>query len=412
MVYIFLQFGQCGNQLGEELFSSAYKDIVSSSSPYWNNACNRDVWFNHGQHGEMRARAILVDSEVKVLSNLAQMPKKCYWSFSKSNIVSSFDEGAGNNFALGYSVIGPKIEDGVMEVLRKESERCDKLNGIISLASCSGGTGSGVGTFILENIYKTLPSKNLISVLVSPYISGEVVGQNTNMMFTLSKQNDVCDALFLFENESFLNLSRPSLGNSTFSHLNKVIAQNLLSFLQPFKQSLNIACFDLTSELCPHPDYKFLSMNSFPIMKSNNSKFEAPPSWSTIERDATRWFRSSSDFTNTVASVVITRGQEAPETVLLKLRSSLLRPNWVPANHWLYHHHHPRPLLNSDKSLSVVLNSSKVCDVLDHCISKSWMLFTNNMHVHHYYKQGLTRDDFLSAFYKCEKILKLYSSLS
>lgn len=51
--------------------------------------------------------------------------------------------GAGNNWAKGHYTEGAELVDAVMDVVRKETEGCDCLQGFQLCHSLGGGTGSG-----------------------------------------------------------------------------------------------------------------------------------------------------------------------------------------------------------------------------------------------------------------------------
>jgi tubulin beta len=51
--------------------------------------------------------------------------------------------GAGNNWAKGHYTEGAELVDNIMEVVRKEAEGCDVLQGFQVTHSMGGGTGSG-----------------------------------------------------------------------------------------------------------------------------------------------------------------------------------------------------------------------------------------------------------------------------
>lgn len=416
MANVVLQFGQCGNQLGKELFSCAFNDMSSSCVSYWNNTCDRDSWFYHNVSGQLKARAVLVDSENKVVSGINRLIQKgSLWNFNEENIIYSNSGNAGNNFALGYSEKGPELNEAVLDTFRKECEKCDRVRSVISLSSCGGGSGSGVGTFLLEQVKDLFAQKNLLSVLVAPYLSGESVTQNNNMLFTLTKQNDFCDALVIFENDLISNLVSRQLQLETvsFSDLNELISQNLLSFLQPVSVNKSVDIYQLLSQLCPHPSYKLVTVKSFPVI---NKKLDGSPSWKSIERDMLRFIKTSLyssniDFINGVANILISRGQQVPDSTIMKLKSILFSPPWVPANCSFYNYHHTRQIFHQDKYLTLVSNNSSVCGLLNSCIDKSRKMFSNNLYIHHYYQYGFTKEDFTGAFLKCEQLLKAYKEL-
>lgn len=60
--------------------------------------------------------------------------------------------GSGNNWAEGYFTHGNKYQDIIQETVRRSVEECDSLHGFLIMHSAGGGTGSGLGSYILENL--------------------------------------------------------------------------------------------------------------------------------------------------------------------------------------------------------------------------------------------------------------------
>ena len=60
--------------------------------------------------------------------------------------------GAGNNWAKGHYTEGAELIDSVLDVVRKEAESCDCLQGFQVCHSLGGGTGSGMGTLMISKI--------------------------------------------------------------------------------------------------------------------------------------------------------------------------------------------------------------------------------------------------------------------
>lgn len=61
----------------------------------------------------------------------------------------------------------------VLDVVRKECENCDSLQGFQLAHSLGGGTGSGLGTLLLSKIREEYPDRimNTFSVFPSPKVS-------------------------------------------------------------------------------------------------------------------------------------------------------------------------------------------------------------------------------------------------
>lgn len=59
---------------------------------------------------------------------------------------------AGNNWAKGHYTEGAELVDQVLDVVRREAEGCDALQGFQISHSLGGGTGSGMGTLLISKI--------------------------------------------------------------------------------------------------------------------------------------------------------------------------------------------------------------------------------------------------------------------
>ncbi len=69
--------------------------------------------------------------------------------------------GAGNNWAKGHYTEGAELVDSVLDVVRKEAESCDCLQGFQLTHSLGGGTGSGMGTLLISKIREEYPDRKL-----------------------------------------------------------------------------------------------------------------------------------------------------------------------------------------------------------------------------------------------------------
>ena len=71
----------------------------------------------------------------------------------------SGQSGAGNNWAKGHYTEGAELVDSVLDVVRKEAESCDCLQGFQLTHSLGGGTGSGMGTLLISKIREEYPDR-------------------------------------------------------------------------------------------------------------------------------------------------------------------------------------------------------------------------------------------------------------
>ena len=74
-------------------------------------------------------------------------------------------------------LLGAELVDSVLDVVRKEAESCDCLQGFQLTHSLGGGTGSGMGTLLISKIREEYPDRimNTYSVVPSPKVSDTVV---------------------------------------------------------------------------------------------------------------------------------------------------------------------------------------------------------------------------------------------
>src|SRR5271155_3467309 len=85
--------------------------------------------------------------------------------------------GAGNNWAKGHYTEGAELVDQVLDVVRREAEGCECLQGFQITHSLGGGTGAGMGTLLLNKIREEYPDRMMatFSVVPSPKVSDTVV---------------------------------------------------------------------------------------------------------------------------------------------------------------------------------------------------------------------------------------------
>eukprot|EP00889_Picochlorum_renovo_P005633 jgi/Picre1/32663/NNA_008009.t1 len=148
---VHVQAGQCGNQIGAK---------------FWEVICDE-----HGvdASGEYYGDLDLQLERINVYFNESSGGRPDNFVFGQS--------GAGNNWAKGHYTEGAELIDSVMDVVRKEAEGCDCLQGFQLSHSLGGGTGSGMGTLLISKIREEYPERMLCtySVVPSPKVSDTVV---------------------------------------------------------------------------------------------------------------------------------------------------------------------------------------------------------------------------------------------
>ncbi|EPZ34661.1 tubulin nucleotide-binding domain-like protein [Rozella allomycis CSF55] len=172
------------------------------------------------------AKAFCIDTEQKVVKSLA---KQRSWSYSDRRKVT-LKSGAANNWAYGYF----KLAHKAIDMLDQEFVRLKKL-----LSSLSGGTGSGIGTYVTEILRLRFPGAFIINQVIWPFLHGEVVLQHYNILLSLSHLNKASDLILIHENDDLTNIckKRFHIENVTFKDMNKWVIRCLMQVLLPVENS-------------------------------------------------------------------------------------------------------------------------------------------------------------------------------
>uniref|UniRef100_A0A8D0HKZ6 Tubulin delta 1 n=1 Tax=Sphenodon punctatus TaxID=8508 RepID=A0A8D0HKZ6_SPHPU len=109
MSIVTIQLGQCGNQIGREVFSAICNDFHSThglcykkENESYQEACKERFFSEEKKTGVPVARAVLVDMEPKVISQTLSMADRSgSWKYDHQSRFCQ-KQGSGNNWANGY----------------------------------------------------------------------------------------------------------------------------------------------------------------------------------------------------------------------------------------------------------------------------------------------------------------------
>jgi len=112
--------------------------------------------------------------------------------------VSEEGGGAGNNWSVGFSK-AEAVHEELMEMIDREADNSDSLEGFMLLHSIAGGTGSGAGSYLLEKLNDRYPKKLIQTYSVFPNNeNSDVVVQPYNSLLTMKRLIMNCDATVRF----------------------------------------------------------------------------------------------------------------------------------------------------------------------------------------------------------------------
>lgn len=472
MSVVSMQLGQCGNQIGGELFNLLIEEATKLNPQFISKTVDRKVnqeyeeevverFFTRDKSGTINARAVMIDMESKAISQtLLEAKKSGKWTYPTGQQFCQ-KRGSGNNWAHGFLEHGPKSTDAVLEMVHREVEKCDRFGGFLILLSMAGGTGSGVGAHVTACLRDEFPHSFILNQVVWPYGTGEVIVQNYNAILTLSHLYKCSDGIIILENDKLQRICSRlmNLKHISFKDINRVISHKLASVLQPvklfslgqdtasYKNAISVRNLlgDLIEQVCPHPEYKLMTLKSIPQMAENSlaySTFTWPgllkhlrqmliadasmeegidwevklpvpsnPDGADFHQRPGEQPRLRSRFNKSVANLLVLRGVDVHKSDLSSFNDPRLHANWVPSSCANAVWCHPRPFNHYEKSATLLSNSQTPVTPLDSVVQKAWNMFTSRAYVHQYLKYGMTEDHFVDSFAATEQIIRNYSSL-
>jgi len=279
---VHLQVGQCGNQIGSRFWSviSDEHGIDPNGAYVGDNELQLErinVYYNEANGKKYVPRAVLVDLEpgtMDAIKNSANGELFRPDSFVYGQV------GAGNNWAKGHYTEGAELIDSVLEVVRKEAEGCDCLQGFQICHSLGGGTGSGMGTLLLSKVREEFPDRMMCtySVVPSPKVSDTVV-EPYNATLSVHQLVENADEVCVIDNEALydicfrtLKLTSPSYGD--LNHLVSSVMSGITCCLR-FPGQLNSDLRKLAVNLIPFPRLHFFLVGIAPLTSAQSSNFRA-----------------------------------------------------------------------------------------------------------------------------------------
>lgn len=278
---ITLQLGQCGNQIGFEFWKKlcaehgispegVSSDIVKQTDKEnFEENDRKDVFFYQADDNHYIPRAILIDLEPRVINNMKNT------SFSKlynpENIFLHKDGGgAGNIWSAGYKC-GFRIEETLFDIIEREAEGSDSLEGFLLCHSIAGGTGSGLGSFVLEKLTERFPKKLIQTYSVFPNQdnSSDVVVQPYNCVLTLKRLILNSDSVVVLDNTALDRIAtdRLQLEKPDISDINALIStiMSISTATLRYPSYMNNYLVGLIAPLIPTPRLHFLMTGFTPL---------------------------------------------------------------------------------------------------------------------------------------------------
>ena len=168
---ISIHIGKAGIHLGNscwELFClehGIHPDGHIMQDPSYKSEDLINTFFVERPSGRYIPRALFVDLEPSAINEvLTGEYRKIY---HPNQFVSGKEDAAGI-YARGHYTIGKEYIDLILDKIRKLSESCIGIQGFMIYSSVGGGTGSGLGSLLLERLSVEYSKKMKLGLNIYP----------------------------------------------------------------------------------------------------------------------------------------------------------------------------------------------------------------------------------------------------
>lgn len=279
---VHIQIGQCGNQIGTKFWEKVCQEHgIDYDGAYVGQQdiqrARLDVFFSTAANDHYVPRSLNVDLEPGTIDTIKSSEMGSL--FNPENFIFG-QGGAANNWAKGHLTEGGELVDSILELIRKEVENCDCLQGFQLSHSLGGGTGSGMGTLVLSKIRQEYPDRivSSFSVLPSPKVSDTVV-EPYNAVFTLNQLIESTDETYCIDNEALFDISTRVLKiqNPGYPELNDLISDTMsgVTTCLRFPGQLNADLRKLAVNMVPFPRVHFFTTSLAPLIGAGSEQYRS-----------------------------------------------------------------------------------------------------------------------------------------
>jgi len=278
---ISLQVGQCGNQIGAAFWKRLCGEhgigpdgiIIEDARDTYDR---KDVFFYQADDEHYVPRALLIDLEPRVIEGMCRSAGlKNLWN-PENLYVYPPGGGAGNNWACGHQ-LASEVCETVLEMLEREVDGSDSLEGFVLSHSIAGGTGSGFGSYLLEQLHDRYPKKLIQTYSVFPNQSShaDVVVQPYNSVLSLKRLILDADAVVVLDNTALNRIveEKMDISDSSFNQTNSLIARVMAASTTTLRYPgyMNNDLVGLIASLVPTPRCHFLMTGYTPLTSQNTT---------------------------------------------------------------------------------------------------------------------------------------------
>jgi len=417
---ISIHIGQAGIQLGNscwELYCLEHGIEPDGKMPSDKTVGKEDdafnTFFSETTTGKHVPRAVMIDLEPTVIGQVRTGKYRAL--FHPEQLITG-KEDAANNYARGHYTIGKDLVDLGLDRIRRLADACTGLQGFLVFHSVGGGTGSGLGSLLLEKLSVEYGKKSKLGFTVypSPQVSTAVVEPYNSVLSThaLLEHTDVA---VILDNEAIYDICKKNLDieRPSYNNLNRLVAQVISSLTASlrFDGALNVDITEFQTNLVPYPRIHFMLSSYAPVI----SKIKALHESLSVAEITNAAFEPSNMMAKCdprkgkyMACCMMYRGDVVPKDVnssvaTIKTKSSISFVDWCPTGFKCgINSQKPTSIPDGDmaavdRAVCMISNSTAIAEVFERINHKFDLMYAKRAFVHWYVGEGMEEGEFSEA---------------
>ncbi|CAL6074450.1 Alpha-tubulin [Hexamita inflata] len=407
-----IHIGQAGTNIGAcswQLFCIEHCIDITGQQYSKSQYCPESdflSFFAESQGNKLVPRAVFVDTDPAAIDQI-----RASSLFDPASLVSLENK--------------PALVEEALNQIRIKAEECDNFQGFVLYRSVTGGTGSRIGSALLEEIPSLYERITKIEMALFP--SKNIHGSQLESYNTVlaSKYLIESDAVFAFDNESIIDICRRNLGIAA-KHLNvnKLIAHTISNITAAirFDGALNVNLKEIQTNYIPYHRANCLICSNAPFMKetySYNRNDEEQRTTAAISRaifePANVMIGCNINTGKYMACSMVYRGDVVPKDVgaaccYLKTKRTVQFVDWCPTGFKMgINYQEPKIFPESDiarvqRGCMMIANHTSISNVWNRIATNFDILFDQKAFVHHYANQGIEESEFVEARDNLEEV--------